>query len=53
MDEKRKYLSTSGYNLHGSTYSINIPSGGVINTGYRGSNEFIRELILKLSYIHF
>lgn len=39
MDEKRKYLSASGYNLRGSTYSLNIPQGPV--SGYRGSNEFI------------
>lgn len=41
MDEKKRYLSASGYNLHGSNYSINIPSGGVVSSGYRGSNEFI------------
>lgn len=41
MDDKKKYLSASGYNLHGSSYSINIPTGGVVSSGYRGSNEFI------------
>jgi len=49
MDEKKKYLSASGYNLHGSTYSINIPTGGVINAGYRGSNEFICEYFRHFS----
>jgi hypothetical protein len=48
MDEKKQYLSASGYNLHGSSYSINIPTGGVISSGYRGSNEFIRKLILVM-----
>ena len=44
MDDKRQYLSASGYNLHGSNYSINLPTGGAV-TGYRGSNEFIRKLV--------
>jgi sodium-independent sulfate anion transporter 11 len=39
MDEKKKYLSASGYNLRGSSYSLNIPQGPI--SGYRGSNEFI------------
>lgn len=43
MDDKKQYLSASGYNLHGSQYSINLPGGGTAVSGYRGSNEFIRE----------
>lgn len=39
MDDKKQYLSASGYNLHGSNYSINLPTGAT--AGYRGSNEFI------------
>lgn len=39
MDDKKKYLSTSGYNLHGSNFSIDLPANAV--NGYRGSNEFI------------
>lgn len=41
MDEKKKYLSASGYSLRGSNYSINIPQDGIINPGYRGSSEFM------------
>lgn len=44
MDDKKQYLSASGYNLHGSSYSINLPAGGGTASGYRGSNEFIRKL---------
>jgi hypothetical protein len=44
MDDKKQYLSASGYNLHGSQYSINLPAGGGAVAGYRGSNEFIRKL---------
>ena len=44
MDDKKQYLSASGYNLHGSNYSINLPTGGAV-AGYRGSNEFIRKLV--------
>lgn len=43
MDEKTQHLSVSGYNLHGSSYSINLAHGGT-TPGYRGSNEFICEL---------
>lgn len=56
MDDKKRYLSQSGYNLHGSTYSINLPTGGVTGSGYRGSNEFIRKFIhfrLKENYDRF
>lgn len=44
MDDKKQYLSASGYNLHGSSYSINLPPGGGTASGYRGSNEFICKL---------
>lgn len=43
MNDKKQYLSASGYNLHGSSISINVPGGNAV-AGYRGSNEFIREL---------
>lgn len=39
MDNKQ-FLSASGYNLHGSSYSINLQTVGTA-AGYKGSNEFI------------
>lgn len=39
MDQKKRFLSVSGYNLHGSNISINIPNSTV--NGYRGSNDFV------------
>lgn len=44
MDDKKQYLSASGYNLHGSSYSINLQHAGANSPGYRGSNEFICKL---------
>lgn len=39
MDGKKPYLTTSGYNLHASNFSMNVPSEPT--SGYRGSNDFI------------
>lgn len=54
MDDKKQYLSplglstsSSGYNLHGSSYSINLQQAGTV-AGYRGSNEFMRKLKWKV-----
>ncbi|CRK90509.1 CLUMA_CG004121, isoform A [Clunio marinus] len=42
MDEKKNYLSPAGYNLHGSTISLNLPTNHSYTVaGYKGSNEFI------------
>lgn len=51
MDEKKRYLSASGYNLRGSSYSLNVPPGPV--SGYRGSNEFICKNNSNSSLINF
>lgn len=40
MNDNKQFLSASGYNLHGSSYSINLQNVGA-TAGYKGSNEFI------------